>query len=52
MHWERYFILVFLIRTGLLEFACHAVFKKNFKVIDDVQIFPFVEDRLTYEIGT
>lgn len=28
----------------------YAVFKKNFKVIDDVQIFPFVEDRLTYEV--
>lgn len=28
----------------------YAVFKKNFKVLDDVQIFPFVEDRLTYEV--
>lgn len=28
----------------------YAVFKKNFKVLDAVQIFPFVEDRLTYEV--
>lgn len=28
----------------------YAVFKKNFKGLDFVQIFPFVEDRLTYEV--
>lgn len=28
----------------------YAVFKKNFKELDFVQIFPFVEDRLTYEV--
>lgn len=28
----------------------YAVFKKNFKGLDSVQIFPFVEDRLTYEV--
>lgn len=28
----------------------YAVFKKNFKGLDSVLIFPFVEDRLTYEV--
>lgn len=28
----------------------YAVLKKNFKLLDYIQIYPFVEDRLTYEV--